>query len=61
MFERYEDIEPEFQVTIAHNGFTLSIRAKEKGKEDTWQQDRVFVFTTDQELFNAINLLTELV
>lgn len=61
MFDFYEDIEPEFQVTIADNGFTLTIRAKEKGKEDSWCQDRVFVFKTDQELFSAINLLTELV
>jgi len=60
-FEFYEEIEPEFTVTIADNGFVMVIQAKEMGSEDTWAKSHTLVFTDPAAFYQAIENLTELV
>ena len=49
MFDFYEDIDPEFRVTIGDNGYVFHFHAKERGKEDSWSRERTFVFKNDAE------------
>lgn len=61
MFDFYEDIDPEFRVTIGDNGYVFHFNAKERNKEDSWSRERTFVFKNDAELLEAINAMKEVV
>ena len=61
MFDFYEDIDAEFTVTIGDNGYVFNFNGKERGNEESWCKQRTFVFKTDEELMEAINLMKEVV
>ena len=62
LFDDYTDIESKFEVTIADNGYVLTIQAKERSaEEDNWTTDFNFVFTDNLGLHSAVDQLKEII
>ena len=62
LFDNYEEIESKVEITIADNGYVLTIQAKERSEvEDKWASDYSFVFTDNLGLHSALDQLKEVV